>query len=358
MKGIRTFAVASVAALFLVFSTFGYVLAATGTGTLAITDSAASSDTLTLTMSKVSAPPAGKAYEGWLVSDDGKKLTNIGVIKVGADGSVNQTFTSPTKENLIGLYKRLAITEEPTTGTAAKPSKTVAFSHTIPSAAATHIRHIVYQWDGSPGKKGFAVGMKEQGKLAETHARLALADAKAGNLAGAKTHAEHIVNIIEGSKGKNYGDLNKDGKIDNPGDGIGVLVYATDADKHAGFASTGLAATTLVVLNSKTVNTEYVAATEQFSKARDQALQVLLQPSALAAEVLSTTMVDSASRGVKNADALYVAAQKMATYEIAPAKPGELPETGDEVTLILLAAITGGLILIGTGSLILRRRPV
>lgn len=42
-------------------------------------------------------------------------------------------------------------------------------------------------------------------------------------------HAEHVVNILDGEEGRVYGDLNQDGSIQNPGDGIGVRTYLEES---------------------------------------------------------------------------------------------------------------------------------
>jgi plastocyanin/uncharacterized membrane protein YozB (DUF420 family) len=55
-----------------------------------------------------------------------------------------------------------------------------------------------------------------------------------GNLETAKRHAEHLVNLIEGKTGKNYGDLDKDGTIEDPGDGTGLLQYLQSVADAAG----------------------------------------------------------------------------------------------------------------------------
>ena len=52
-----------------------------------------------------------------------------------------------------------------------------------------------------------------------------------GNLETSKRHAEHLVNIIEGAAGDNYGDLDRDGTIEDPGDGTGLLSYLQDLER-------------------------------------------------------------------------------------------------------------------------------
>ena len=46
-----------------------------------------------------------------------------------------------------------------------------------------------------------------------------------GELGTAKRHAEHLVNLIAGKSSTDYGDVDGDGNIEDPGDGTGALVY-------------------------------------------------------------------------------------------------------------------------------------
>ena len=48
----------------------------------------------------------------------------------------------------------------------------------------------------------------------------------------ALTHAEHVINILDGERGALFGDNNRDGKTQNPGDGIGVRGYLADAGER------------------------------------------------------------------------------------------------------------------------------
>lgn len=50
-----------------------------------------------------------------------------------------------------------------------------------------------------------------------------------GNLQTIKRHAEHLVNLIEGESGENYGDLDGDGFLEDPGDGVGLVNYLQSA---------------------------------------------------------------------------------------------------------------------------------
>ncbi len=54
-----------------------------------------------------------------------------------------------------------------------------------------------------------------------------------GNLPTAKRHAEHLINLIEGKNGADYGDIDKDGLVEDPGDGTGALNYLTRVREDA-----------------------------------------------------------------------------------------------------------------------------
>ncbi len=54
-----------------------------------------------------------------------------------------------------------------------------------------------------------------------------------GNLATARRHAEHVINLIEGRTGADYGDADGNGYVEDPGDGTGALNYLQRARADA-----------------------------------------------------------------------------------------------------------------------------
>ncbi len=70
---------------------------------------------------------------------------------------------------------------------------------------------------------------KAQAAMAANHYDF-LQDSLAGDdLAMALAHAEHVINILDGEDGLLFGDSNRDGKTQNPGDGIGVRAHLAGA---------------------------------------------------------------------------------------------------------------------------------
>ena len=102
-----------------------------------------------------------------------------------------------------------------------------------------------------------------------------------GNLAGVKLHAEHLVNIIEGNKGADFGDLNKDGKVTNPGDGYGLLQggeqfgYLLGSKDHAELAATANDATDDIKLHAGHVGVTVDNVTGWVTPIRDDSLAIL-----------------------------------------------------------------------------------
>lgn len=343
----------------------GLALAAEHKGTASMSDDKALSDKLTLTISGVTAPATGKAYEGWLLSGDFKTPLSVGVIKVAADGSVSHTYTSVTKENLIGKYSTFAISVEPSPDTDPAPSGTYAYTSTIPTAGMTHVRHIVSEWAAAPGKVGFAEGARKQLAVAQAHAALSLARVAASDLAGAQTHAQHVVNILEGSKGTNFNEA-----AGNPGDGFGVLVYGALAVQHAGFAATAAPTYAPITSGATMVKDSMGNVIDWGGKARDQALLATKSSSLTDIQLWMNNVAnllklaqdgvdadaDGVVAGVKGeggAQVAYWQGQLMATYEVMAGAP-KFPVVGDtSVPMVFMGALMAGAALVVLGGTLL-----
>ena len=333
-----------------------------GTGTAVISDGVAGADqirngTITYVMSGVTAPDEGTAYEGWLVTDDGSIKLSTGIMTVNEDGTIHHHFASPSGQDLIHNYDKVLITVEPIPDADPGPSGVFAFSDKIPAGGMAHIRHLLTNWP--PGTdKGILTNLKEQLDLAILHANLAL---NSDTIEGIRQHAEHVINIIEGEDGANFGDLDGDGSVQNPGDGIGVLTHAADR-KHAGFAA-GVAPKPTLVEFSSSVDITGKGAQDWATLARNVALDNIINatPSVLLAKIWLgpgagsiISNLESARWGFDTdndgtieaivgeggAAQAYVEAQKMATYTMVlgalptPAvAAGQTTKTGPSIGL-------------------------
>ena len=278
-------------------------------GTATISDDQALSDSITYTMS-VPPPSDGTDLVGWLLSDDGLKKLNTGVMERLNDGSINHTFDRDdaryTGENLIQGYDKVAITEEAAGTDPDEPAGPVVFSSQLPIDAVAHIRAIV--GDGSP-----ADGIRTQLAAALQMARAAQS---VSSLADAKNYLEGVVNTIEGASGSNYGDLDGNGSVNDPGDGVGILAHAEAVIDSAIAAGAGGAS------GAGKVEASTRHAHESAGMARDEALiainaatQVLTRLAAGGAAGFLDGALDGTSESAGAADA-YEAAQMLATYNL------------------------------------------
>ena len=60
-----------------------------------------------------------------------------------------------------------------------------------------------------------------------------------GELATARRHAEHLINLIVGKQSLDYGDIDENGSVEDPGNGTGAVVYLARVRQLAGASSAG-----------------------------------------------------------------------------------------------------------------------
>src|SRR5271169_2491194 len=201
--------------------------AAVPKGTAVFTDRLATADELTLSMSGVSIPPSGRSYQGWLVGSDGSSYLSLGQLQPAPDGTLSFRWDSPTSENLLGHYAGFQATVE--TGPAgAEPKGPVVFAGSLQASG----RSLFGPLPSTPSP--VSIGMKQQTELAVEHGEMAIAAQEIKAWDEMKAHLEHVINILEGQKGKRFGDYLGTGVPQNPGDGYGVLAYEKDVLQYLG----------------------------------------------------------------------------------------------------------------------------
>lgn len=344
-------------------------------GTATFSDDQALSDSISYMLMDVPAPADGTAYEGWLVSNNGKTVLSTGVMDVEEDGSVSHSFSSPDGENLLALYDKLVITVEPVPDTDSDPSSEAAYSSFIPQGAMGHVRHLIVSFpEGEP--QGIVASLQMQLDEALVHAQAARAEADKGNLSGAKNLMEQVINIIEGEDGANFGDIDGDGQTSNPGDGVGVLGHASNL-VHASYASAAApgdeaiaAAAALVAksganVESWTTQARDVALNNVMNAATANLAGVFIGPGAMTV----VSQLEAARNGFRNVDGAeqtYANAQMLATFTIVPGplpeeplvRPGlGLPGVGDtSVPMLAPMALLASLLFLSVGAALMVRR--
>ncbi len=194
--------------------------AATASGALSWRDQVLRNDQVIVAVNGLPALPAGQVYAAWLGGAD--KSLPLGKLS-GSGDTATVTYISPTNENLIGSFSQIYITQA-AEAEAEQNNQTVIAGGALPEKALVHIRHVLFSIGNTPGKIGFALGLRQETDELQRHAQFLKDAFDAGDFRLVKVHAEHIANIIEGSEAH---DINGDGKIQNPGDGFGLLPNGT-----------------------------------------------------------------------------------------------------------------------------------
>jgi len=339
-------------------------------------------DSVVVHLTGLEEPAAGKVYNGWLVSDDGSRTLNLGVIDLDANGEAHQTFvtSAPSGENLISVFDTFKATVESKGRTASSPSSDVLLQHTVPAKAIDQIRYLLYSSTGNPEytggtysgtAKGVLVGLRQQSSDAVTNANSGLTSIVDGDLAGAKTQARRVINIIEGSGGTNYS-----ADAGYNGDGFGILNYAADAS-HATKAADAAPDDISVGTYAPQVTDSAANVTTWAASARDNAVRATNTSSTLVAKLYLSNVVRILTRSLNGYDAdrdgvieaivgeggaeqAYVAAQNMAAFDpTTPPEEAAPPKVGDSyVPLVPLYALVLGAILVLGGTYTYRRSRI
>ena len=277
----------------------------------------------------------------------------------------------PSGENLFADFNTFVVTVEPTIDTDPDPSDVVAYVHTIPTGGILHIRHLLFSWTGNPPyesglyegtPKGIAVGLREQVWLAWVHAELA---ADSSDLAGIAQHAEHVVNIIEGADGENFGDIDGDGDTQNPGDGFGVLPYAADTIAHAELTVSDAPGDETIAAHSADVIDWANHVIAEATLARDNALlaaDAVSVGSSSGADLFIGNVVDATDAALNGDDdgggakQAYWAAQDMGAYALDTSVDVSAPTVGDPfIPTLALPALALGVFFLLSGAYMYRR---
>ncbi|MBI2918680.1 MAG: anti-sigma factor [Chloroflexi bacterium] len=264
-------------------------------GLVAWTNAQGFNDRITLTV--VNMPPlaSGRVYQGWLVSRASAFFQSLGVLEVHEDGTafLEEVFAT----NPLTLYDQVVVTVEDAPASKAGPSPTVFLVGQIPPQAGVHLRHLLVEGPGSPSGLGFVNALFLHGPHLVVHAREIEQARQRGNLASMKRHAEHLITLIEGQSGPNYGDLNQDGAIQDPGDGLGLLPYARLIAEHAQLALEAPDATPAIKAHAPHIASMVDNVTRWATQVRDDALAVIAADSPQAVEAQVADAVVISARG-------------------------------------------------------------
>ena len=251
-------------------------------GLLRFQDGTAPADQVTISTTNMEPPPEGSQYEAWLIQDDREQRISIGKITFDQQNPGSLAFVDDQGQNLLGRYIALEITLEPDPDPSTNSSNEVAFSASLPQDGFTHVRHLLFSFNATPEKIGFARGLEADTRLLTESAQQMLASFEAGNEADIDLHAERMLNVILGSQSEEHKDWNGDGTVDDPGDGYGLLLngenlgYIQGTRTHANLSLTSPDATQNMLTHGKHVKDCAANLDVWTPQLRDQVTAVLI----------------------------------------------------------------------------------
>ena len=242
-----------------------------GEGSAVVFDDAAVSDGIEVNISGATPAAEGMEYVAWLVADEQSGFLRLGSLDVDASGNANLKFGAESANyvgaNLIAMYSGWVISVEQAGSSPDRPTDQGIASETFTAQTAETLRMLI----------GAGANLNMQLEVAEMHAQLA---ASSETLEGAKMHAQHVINILEGSEGANYMAEGGD-----PGDGVGALAHAAAAKAAAMRASSMPRDGSNMAMYSSMAATGFGNAEMWMMNARDAAVMALGQDSLQIAQI-------------------------------------------------------------------------
>ena len=170
----------------------------------------------------VPAPEASQVYSVWLISPDGQ---SIALPADYADGAIRAAYVDTDGVNLLARTSSLAISLEPSPDPAPRIPTTIVYTAELPASVVAEARRLDDLSRGLPTTQAIVEGLQGQAATHDSHLQFAVEALVAGNLADAKAHAEHAINILVGQDSAEFDDWDGNGRTENPGDGFGLIAY-------------------------------------------------------------------------------------------------------------------------------------
>jgi len=260
------------------------VEAAEPVGLLRFQDGTAPADQVTMNTSSIPLPPSGSQYEAWLVEEDAEERVSLGILAFDAEGHSSLSFVDPQGRNLLGMYQGLEITVEANPDGNPNPSGNTAYAVALPPTGIMHVRHLLYEFGGTPNKTGFIRGLMTDVSLVNSLSQELLAAYQASDEVQVRSKSEAMLNILVGKQSENYKDWDNDGTVGDPGDGFGLLLnrdsegYIQGTYSHADLAATSADATQNMITHGGHVKIAATNVGGWTTTLRDQLILILGTP--------------------------------------------------------------------------------
>jgi hypothetical protein len=195
---------------------------------------------LSLWLERVAQPPPDHHYAWWIRADD-QRVFYLGPLPY--ENGRMQAIVH-LDDNLLLNFAFALVTVEADDQPVTTPSEQLAFLGQLDAAYVAQMNQLFVAGEEATGKAYFPAAAEQLG-LAIQHYQFVQESLADDDLSEARRHAEHVVNILDGETGEFFGDLDGDGQAQNPGDGIGVRRYLTEAAHRVETAAGSLAPTPL-----------------------------------------------------------------------------------------------------------------
>ncbi|VAW33734.1 hypothetical protein MNBD_CHLOROFLEXI01-1978 [hydrothermal vent metagenome] len=213
-------------------------------------DTIAPSDSVAVLLSGIAAPESSMTLEAWLMDSQTGAIFPLGQVAPDANGRLSLQFSDPDGRNLLGLYDGFQITQEPQFDDDPTPGTAVYSGQQVPEALS-QIRTITVVSGDVPTAYGLGARLQTEELL--RHVEFIQIANDLLSIADAQRHAEHVVNLLEGEQGEQFGDLDGAHGIQNPGDGFGIIPYVTLMQETAVLAANAPDATNAIQIHSSHV---------------------------------------------------------------------------------------------------------
>ena len=222
---------------------FPYPAAAQGppvpVGIAALVDGASILDRIELRLSGLTPAPPGAAYRVWLRSDDQALVVPAGDVTLDESGAGAFGWSQPAGESLFIQFSEVLVTLE--TGARGAQPGPIVLRGQVDAGALSQFRRLLVRWPDSRYGTASLQGLRQLSASAHVHAVILREAAATGDLIAMRRKAEHLVNLMEGTRGATFGDHDGDRRAEDPGDGVGFLPYAWGALTQTQFAWAGAA---------------------------------------------------------------------------------------------------------------------
>lgn len=219
-------------------------------GLVSFFDTAVPGDSVAVLLSGITAPAAGSRFDAWLTDSQTNTRLLLGTGQPDANGRIALQYHDADGRNLLGLYDGFQLTLEPQFDDDPTPGTAVYSGQQAPAALAL-IRTITVVSGDAPAAYGLGARLQTEELL--RHAEFVQTAYDLLSIADAKRHAEHIVNLLQGTQGAQFGDLDGAHGVQNPGDGFGIIPYVVHMQATAVQAAAAPDATEAIRIHSSHV---------------------------------------------------------------------------------------------------------